>query len=105
MITREVSRDDANFAIIRHIYPATGEYVCTIQLIENGEVIKENDNVVFPKDAFTLTEDEIKEFFPDGMPVFETIEIVPTLSIEERLEQTEKATEEIITVLNEKNIL
>ena len=105
MITRAIEREDGNLAIIKQIFSETGEFLCTIQLIENGEVIKENDNVVFPKDAFTLTEDEAKEFFPDGMPVFETIEIVPTLSIEERLEQTEKATEEIITVLNEKNIL
>lgn len=105
MITREVNREDSNLAIIKHIYPATGEYLCTIQLVENGEVIRENDNVIFPADTFTLTEDELREFFPDGIPVFETIETVPKLSIEERLTLTEEATEGIITVLNEKNIL
>ena len=105
MITREVNREDSNLAIIKHIYPATGEFVCTIQLIENGEVIRENDNVVFPKDAFTLTEDELKEFYPEGMPVFEAIEQPNMLSIEQRLTLTEEATDEIITALNERNIL
>ena len=105
MITREVNREDSNLAIIKHIYPATGEFVCTIQMVEDGEVIMENDNVVFPKDAFQLTEDELKEFYPEGLPVFEAIEQVPTLSIEERLTLTEEATDEIITALNERNIL
>jgi hypothetical protein len=105
MITREVNREDSNLAIIKHIYPATGEYLCKIQLIENGEVIRENENVIFPADAFQLTEDELKEFFPDGTPLFEAIEQPATLSIEERLTLTEEATDEIINVLNEKNIL
>ena len=105
MITREVNREDSNLAIIKHIYPATGEFLCTIQLIEEGVIIQENDNIVFPADAFTLTEDEVKEFYPDGLPVFETIEQVPTLSIEQRLTLNEEATDEIITALNERNIL
>ena len=105
MITREVNREDANLAIIKHIYPATGEFLCTIQMVEEGVIIQENDNIVFPKDAFTLTEDELKVFFPDGTPVFEAIEQAPTLSIEQRLTLNEEATEEIISVLNEKNIL
>lgn len=61
MITREVNREDSNLAIIKHIYPATGEFLCTIQLIENEVVIQENDNVVFPPDAFELTEAEKEE--------------------------------------------
>ena len=105
MITREVNREDSNLAIIKHIYPATGEFVCTIQMVEDGEVIMENDNVVFPKDAFQLTEDELKEFYPEGLPVFEAIEQPNMLSIEQRLTLTEEATDEIITALNEKNIL
>ena len=83
MITREVIRDDANLAIIKHIYPETKEFLCTIQQIEDGVIIMENDNIVFPADAFTLTKDEIKEFYPDGLPVFETIEQPNTLSIEQ----------------------
>ena len=61
MITREVNREDSNLAIIKHIYPATGEFLCTIQLIENEVVIQENDNVVFPADAFVLTDEELEE--------------------------------------------
>ena len=62
MITRPITdRTDANLAIIKHIYPATGEFLCTIQLIENEVVIQENDNVVFPPDAFELTEAEKEE--------------------------------------------
>ena len=105
MITRILEREDSNLAIIKHIYPATGEFLCTIQMVEEGEVIRENDNIVFPADAFTLTEDEVKEFYPEGMPIFEAIEQVPTLSIDERLTLNEEATEEIITALNERNIL
>ena len=61
MITREVNREDSNLAIIKHIYPATGEFVCRIQLIENDVVIQENDNIVFPADYFTLTDEEKEE--------------------------------------------
>ena len=70
MITREVIRDDANLAIIKHIYPATGEFVCTIQLIENEVVVQENDNIVFPADSFVLTDEEFEEL---GYTKFEEI--------------------------------
>ena len=70
MITREVNREDSNLAIIKHIYPATGEFVCTIQLIENEVVVQENDNIVFPADSFVLTDEEFEEL---GYTKFEEI--------------------------------
>ena len=61
MVTREVNREDGNRVIIRHIYPATQEFVCTLQLIVDDVVVMENDNLVFPPDAFELTEEELVE--------------------------------------------
>jgi len=61
MITRTVEREDGNRVIIRHIYPATQEYVCTLQLIVDDVVVMENDNLVFPPEAFELTEEELVE--------------------------------------------
>ena len=59
MITRQINRDDSNRAIITHIYPATGEFVCTIQQVEDEVVIWQEDNIVFPPDSFELTADEL----------------------------------------------
>lgn len=61
MITRPLDREDANIAIIKHIYPETGEFVCKIQLFENEQILIENDNIVFPPYAFELTEAELEE--------------------------------------------
>ena len=76
MITREVQREDANIAIIKHIYPATGEFVCTIQQIENDVVVQENHNIVFPPDAFELTEAEKEELGVVTYTEFEEIQEV-----------------------------
>ena len=73
MITREVNREDSNLAIIKHIYPATGEFLCTIQLIENEVLIQENHNIVFPADAFELTDEELEEL---GVPKYTEFEEV-----------------------------
>ena len=61
MITRIIDREDSNLAIIKQILCDTQEFVCTIQLIENEVLIQENHNIVFPPDAFVLTDEELEE--------------------------------------------
>ena len=73
MITRELQREDANRAIIKHIYPETKEFLCAIQLVDNDTIIQQNDNIVFPADAFELTPEELEELGVKQYTEFEEV--------------------------------
>lgn len=112
---QEINIAGFNRAVINKVFD-NGDILFTGQLIdEEGNILKEDNNLIAKKGEIILTEDELKEFFPDytdeegvvhsTIPNFNIDEPILPKSISERVEDIEQVTEDIITSLNDKNII